>query len=300
MNRELTSRPLLTYSDLAALHALVLQRWVRQTSKTTFMTGQTPSLYRGWGMELHDTRPYHSGDELRYMDWRATARSGAPIMKVFREERQRRVFLFIDRSPTMAFGTRRTLKATVAAQAAAMITFAALAEHETVAGLVLDQSLASFPPSRCLDPCLKLLHHIAAPLAPNSSPANSDLNNTLHTLDQLAPKGSTIYLISDFHTITKAQEKQLAQLITQRKVIALHVSDPGETTLTNAGKLRMVSPQNGNVYVIDTADAQLREQYANAMAQKQRALTRIFNTANIPLHRLSTHLDIFNQMECVA
>jgi uncharacterized protein (DUF58 family) len=59
--------------------------------------GSRPSHWRGHGMELHESRPYQAGDDIRHLDWRATARSGKATTKVFVEERARNLFLLIDR-----------------------------------------------------------------------------------------------------------------------------------------------------------------------------------------------------------
>ena len=77
------------------------------------------SSFKGRGMEFDESRIYQAGDDIRNMDWKVTARTGEPHLKVFREERERSVMMCIDRGPHMEFGTRSTFKSVQAARAAA-------------------------------------------------------------------------------------------------------------------------------------------------------------------------------------
>ena len=89
------------------------------------LSGLYASVFRGQGMDYEETREYREGDEIRNMDWRVTARTGVPHLKVFREERERSVVLCVDAGPHMHFGTRGTFKCVQAARAAALLVWAA-------------------------------------------------------------------------------------------------------------------------------------------------------------------------------
>ena len=87
--------------------------------------GLYASVFRGAGVNFEEVREYREGDDIRYMDWKVTARTNEPHLKVFREERERSVVLCVDKGPHMAFGTRGTFKSVQAARAAALIGWAA-------------------------------------------------------------------------------------------------------------------------------------------------------------------------------
>ena len=84
------------------------------------------SRFRGRGMEFDESRVYQPGDDPRNMDWRVTARVGIPHVKLFREERERPVWLLVDQGAAMRFGTRVAFKSVIAAQAAALLGWAAV------------------------------------------------------------------------------------------------------------------------------------------------------------------------------
>ena len=82
--------------------------------------GRHASRLRGRGHNFEELRGYVSGDDIRNVDWKATARSGEPHIRVYIEERDRPVLLLIDQRHNMFFGTRRAMKSVVAAEAAAL------------------------------------------------------------------------------------------------------------------------------------------------------------------------------------
>ncbi|MEL7046686.1 MAG: DUF58 domain-containing protein, partial [Pseudomonadota bacterium] len=63
------------------------------------LAGGQRSNFRGRGIEFEEVRGYQSGDDIRTIDWRVTARTGTAHTKMFREERERPVLLVVDQRP---------------------------------------------------------------------------------------------------------------------------------------------------------------------------------------------------------
>ena len=84
------------------------------------------SAFRGRGMEYHESRPYQPGDDIRSIDWRVTARSGQTHTKVYREERERPVLLWLDLSNSMFFGTQVCFKSVLASKLAALLAWSSV------------------------------------------------------------------------------------------------------------------------------------------------------------------------------
>ena len=101
----------------ARLLKLDLTKGVRST-----LAGQYQSRFRGRGMDYAESRQYQPGDDVRNIDWRVTARTGAVHTKIYVEERERPVFIMVDFSPSLYFGTRKTFKSVLAAQAASILS----------------------------------------------------------------------------------------------------------------------------------------------------------------------------------
>ena len=288
---------LLSTAELEQLQQQVLQHRQQQTRPLdTPYAGAFISLHRGHGMELHDVRPYQAGDDIRHMDWRATARSGKATSKVFLAERQRSLFLVIDRRPSMQFGSRVELKATTAARCAAMLAFSALAARERVAGVVLDNDAQFFSSSQTTEGTLPLLQAAAAPL--NNTTPNSplELSALFEKISLTVERGSSLILISDLHDIDDTDQPSLLDIAKRFEPLALCVTDPAEETLEACGKIRIVSPSSGNSHIIDSNNAALREAYSEAMQQRRHALKQLCLRSQLPLFTLYNHRDTLQQL----
>ena len=89
-----------------------------------------PGGIRGRGIEFDATREYQAGDDIRSMAWRVTARSLKPHIKVYREEKERPVWLAVDLSPSLYFGTRRMFKSVQSIMQAALLGWSCLQKRE--------------------------------------------------------------------------------------------------------------------------------------------------------------------------
>ena len=94
------------------------------------------SSFKGRGMEFDESRIYQAGDDIRNMDWRVTARTGEAHTKVFREERERPVLLWLDLNPSMMFATRNRFKSVIATELAALIAWGAAKNNDRLGGLI--------------------------------------------------------------------------------------------------------------------------------------------------------------------
>ncbi len=288
---------LLSTAELEQLQQRVLQRRHAQTRPLdTPYAGAFLSLHRGHGMELHDVRPYQPGDDIRHMDWRATARSGKPTSKVFLAERQRSLFMVIDRRPPMQFGSRVELKATSAARCAAILAFSALAARERVAGVVLDSEARFFPASQTIEGTLPLLQAAAAPLDSALPKQPIELNALFEQISHAAERGSSLILISDLHDLEAQHQPSLLNLASHFEPLALRITDPAEEQLEACGKIRVVSPLSGESNIIDTDNSALREAYADAMQQRRAQLEQLCLRGQLPLHTLYNHHDTLQQL----
>lgn len=297
-----TRHPLIEPAEIERLQREV-SAYVHRNTRRAVATpyhGPSPSPHQGHGMDLHDMRPYHPGDDIRHMDWRATARSGRPTTKVFLEERQRSVLLVVDRRAPMMFGTRGELKAASAARCTAILAFAALAAHEAVAGMILGRRPRWFAPSRTLDGVAPLLRAAsAAPVEPARDTADDvTLSTVWPQLERHVARGATIYLISDFHEEMPPANDNRAQIpySPRHETIAVHIVDPAERNLTSAGRLRLVAPNGGGTVVIDSDDPTVRKRYGEHMKRREERLRMICNRSGIPLVHVETPRSALRQL----
>ncbi len=290
--------PLISPSELSQLRSCLLSNTPSHARGQIALAGRYKSLYRGHGMDWIDTRAYQSGDDLRHLDWRATARSGKATTKVFQEERQRKLLLVVDRRQTMAFGTTVGLKATIAARAAAILAFSAIANSEEVLGIVIEDEASVYPAARTDDALLPLLKAISKPLLPATTLKNqSSWQQVFTTIEHLRENAYSTIFISDFAGLIENSQQRLQHLALQQEVAAIYISDPAEEKLKNIGTMNIACPLTGKISHIDTRDKTLRQRYEHAMALGRSELFNHFKKSAIPYHTLSTAQDTFKQLQ---
>jgi len=187
------------------------------------------SRFRGRGMEFDESRVYQPGDDVRNMDWRVTARAGTPHVKLFREERERPVWLLVDLGASMRFGTRVAFKSVIAARAAALLAWAAADKSDRVGGLVFDETrqFERRPAARTRG-ILPLLRALSEPAIPGDHAGLPGLSEAATHLVHLVRPGSLVFLVSDFVGISRQRSAWLAQLGAASEVVLVHVRDPLE------------------------------------------------------------------------
>ncbi len=290
--------PLLSPEELSQLRGCLLNSTPFYHQRQTALTGHHKSPYRGHGMDWVDTRAYQAGDDLRHLDWHATARSGKAITKVYQEEVQRKLLLVVDRRQTMVFGTTVDLKATVAARTAAILAFSAIARNEEVLGIVIEDEASVYPASRTDEALLPLLKAISKPLPPTTTQKNQSSWQQIFTkIEHLSGNSYNTVFISDFSGLIESSQQRLQHLALQQEVAAIYISDPAEEQLKNIGTMDITCPLTGKTSQIDTSDKVLRQQYEQAMALGRNELFTCFKKSVIPYHTLSTEQDTFKQLQ---
>lgn len=226
---------------VAELNDLIaLQRYARtvryRPESYAVRAGNHLSKLRGRGMDFSEARNYQAGDEIRHMEWRVTARTGRPHVKVYQEERERPVVILTDFNPSMYFGTRVAFKSVIAARLAALLAWTAAKQGDKVGGLVFSAVAHNefTPRSRQAGvlPFLAALSHYTHEHHPKSirMPDARSLSHALLRLRRVAKPGSILVLISDFYNMDTDSERHLSQLSRHNDILAYHVCDPLELT----------------------------------------------------------------------
>ena len=100
---------------------------------------------------------------MRSIDWKVTARTGEPHVRVYTEERDRPALIVVDQRMSMFFGSRRNMKSVTAAEAAALAAFRILDQSDRVGGIVFgDEVIAEIRPQRSRRAVNTFLSAIAA------------------------------------------------------------------------------------------------------------------------------------------
>ena len=256
-------------------------------------SGLYASVFRGTGLDFEEVRDYREGDDIRNMEWKVTARTNAPHLKVFREERERSVVLCVDQGPHMAFGTRGTFKSVQAAQAAALLGWAASGLHDRVGGLLFGDATTGprhFRPTKDRRALWRLLKALTEP-----SSEGNNIKDPLHDALQRAEKGTTtgslIFVIADMNRESASLETTLGRLCQRHTLVLIPVDDPADKNLPQMGKA-LFTDASGNLIEIDTDDPDGAASYKAEWLTHRRSLQGIANRLGIPFIPISTDTDV--------
>lgn len=275
----------LTLNQLLETRVKPVIQWLAPESMVkTNRVGGFRSRFKGRGMDFDEVRMYQIGDDIRNIDWKVTARTGEAHTKLFKEERERPVFVILDQMPNMFFGTAKVFKSLIASHIAAQLMWNTLSNGDRFGALLFSQQAHfEMKPSGNRRNCMRLLSRIVENYSRTLSSCFSmnknkpeaetpeqlqknQLRDTLKRLRYLAKPGSVIHLISDFNQFDEACERQLSKLSQHADIHCILVSDPIESQLPPAGLYGISNGvQNG---VLNTGQSQLRQNYALAFENK--------------------------------
>ncbi|MBK1701121.1 DUF58 domain-containing protein [Thiococcus pfennigii] len=264
--------------------------------------GLYASVFRGAGVNFEEVREYREGDDIRYMDWKVTARTDEPHMKIFREERERSVVLCVDKGPHMAFGTRGTFKSVQAARAAALIGWAASRLNDRVGGLIFGDpgtGLQHFRPARGRRALWQLLHALTAP--GSAQVASIDcLAGALQRATRGLPTGSLIFVIADLDRDALGLERVLGALVQRNTVVLLPVDDPADWEIPAMGPTTFAGT-DGTLMEVDTDDPAARRAYRARWEARRALLQTMAHRLHILLLPVRTdqeiHLSLIRSLE---
>ena len=270
-----------------------------QQPVTSILAGRYASRLRGRGLNFEEIRRYQPGDDIRTMDWKVTARTRSPHVRVYTEEKDRAVLLIVDQRNNMFFGTRDKLKSVTAAELAALGAWRAVDVGDRVGAVVFnDEELVDIRPQRSQKTVMSILgsvvemnHKLAADskVKPNADMLNRALEKAL----QRAPHDVLVVMISDFFGVDEQTERLTSRMAEHNDVLALLVHDP---IRLHPAEHRVPVSDGSLQMEIDFADKQVREKIAENYREEQQHITRFLNKLAAPLLMVSNEGDVVDQV----
>ena len=212
------------------------------------LAGNFRSIFKGQGMEFDEARHYEPGDDIRSIDWNASARFGNPFVKMYREERELTILILLDVSPSMHRGNIARNGLSPFEQAlisTALISFSAEHTGQQVGAIFFDRDIEKvFTPRKGRKSLMALV--MAALQYQNNTAARrshngSDISCALTGAQRLLKKRSLVVIISDFYSIN--WEHEMGNLCRKHDCIALRVCDKQE--LPFSGLITLEDPETG-------------------------------------------------------
>ena len=266
----------------------------------SLLSGRYASRMRGRGLNFEEIRDYQSGDDVRSIDWKVTARLQSPHVRVFDEERDRQGLLVVDQRLSMFFGTRRAMKSVTAAEIAAVVAWRILSVGDRVGGIVFnDRSIEEVRPQRSRRIVLQYLTKLAEQnqalgVGRGITRDATMLNRALDRIRRVAPHDATVVIFSDFDGADETTRHAIAALAAHNTVIAVLIHDPSQSELPAAGRMTVT---DGELQIaLDVAHGSTRQNILDMSKTRLRSVFEWTRDFGVPVLPLSTAEEPVNQL----
>jgi uncharacterized protein (DUF58 family) len=266
----------------------------------SLLSGRYASRMRGRGLNFEEIRDYRSGDDVRSIDWKVTARLQSPHVRVFNEERDRQGLLVVDQRLSMFFGTRRAMKSVTAAEIAAVVAWRILSVGDRVGGIVFnDRSIEEVRPQRSRRIVLQYLTKLAEQnqalgVGRGITRDATMLNRAFDRIRRVAPHDATVVIFSDFDGADETTRHAIAALAAHNTVIAVLIHDPSQSELPAAGRMTVT---DGELQIaLDVAHGSTRQNILDMSKTRLRSVFEWTRDFGVPVLPLSTAEEPVNQL----
>jgi len=273
------------------------------------MVGAYLSHFKGRGMDFEDLREYMPGDDVRDIDWNVTNRMGRPFVKRFREERELTAVLAVDVSGSSSFGSGSRSKREFATEIATTLAISAARNGDKVALLLFTNEVELFvPPRKGRRHILRLVREM---LAYEPRRRGTDVTAALVYLNHVLHRRAIVFLLTDFlHGYVSPSPSRSAALSpaagerdgvrgrdviqelgltnTRHDLVCLHLHDPRESELPDAGLLTIEDAETGELLELDSTRGAVREQFARRNRERLDELDRALNRTGVDTLRFNT------------
>jgi len=257
------------------------------------LQGDYKSAARGDGLDLADLREYQFHDDVRRIDWNATARLQTPYVRDYIEDREIPVWFLLDMSPSMMFEGVSVSKNTVLAEFTTLMCRLMLSRGNRAGAVLFSGKIDRTIPSR--GGRRQLLQILSSVASHRPSPGATDLRQILTEASAAIRRRSLVFIVSDFIT-SPGWEKVLNLLAARHDVVAVRLTDPLETRLPDLGFLTFQDAESGEQLFVDTHNRQFQARFAAAADARDEVLRAIFEKAGVDVLELATEDDVMDAL----
>jgi len=257
------------------------------------LQGNYKSASRGDGLDLADLREYQFHDDVRRMDWNATARQGIPYVREYLEDREIPVWLLLDMSPSMRFEGVSVSKHAVLTEFATLICRLMLSRGNRAGAMIFSGRVDRTIPAR--GGRLQLLQILNAISQHRPTQAATDLKQVLKDAGHVIRRRSLVFVVSDFIS-AEGWEKSLTTLAMRHDVVAVRLVDPLEMRMPDLGFMTFQDAESGEQLFVDTNSRAFQERFAALADAREIALRGFFEKAGVDVLELATQDDVMDAL----
>jgi len=254
-----------------------------------FFGGDYHSNFKGRGMTFSEVREYEHGDDVRFIDWNVTARTGKPHIKVFEEERELTVLLLIDVSSSGVFGSKSKLKIDLGVEIAAMLGFSAIKNNDKVGLILFSDDIVKYNTSKkgrshVLRLITDLVNHDY-----DKKQSQTSIKNALEFASKISRRKNVMFVISDFMDDNFWTEMKYLNF--NHDVIGIQIYDLFEKEFPDLGLMKVHNSESNERVWIDTSNEKVRLDFSKDFSERLNTFAQRCKNIGFDLLQIGTNED---------
>ena len=240
------------------------------------LQGERRGRRPGPGGDYSLTRSYEPGDDVRWLDWPLSARTGQPMVRVPELEPVLTAWALIDTSPSMAFGTVRTTKRDLARELLGGLGVVLRRRGDRL-GVAVSGGTGLDVVGKPHGDRRGLITALAAydAYTPRHDGSRTDLAAAITSLGRVLKHRGLVAILSDF-PMSDGLEQALGVLGRRQELLLVELRDPRERELPQVGPLSLRDVETGRTVTVDTADPRFQERFRAVSAEADRRRQAMF------------------------
>ena len=257
-------------------------------------SGASKSPFKTKGMDFSEVRQYQAGDDVRQIDWRVTAKYGKPFTKLYTDEKERQVVLVCDMRSSMKFATSGDFKSVLSAKMTAFLAWVSAAKGDTIRTLlILPDMIKVMPVGKAEQTIAVMLDELSE--ASNPFRISQDIvsfEQALKRLEVITPKGSSVFILSDFHDVTPNDIQRVGKIAMRSDVSFVHIFDTMEEKMPAA---LLPITDGSEAFIADMRDKTNRKVFEDSFTKIQSMIGDAVNRYQLgylPVRTDESYLDM--------
>jgi uncharacterized protein (DUF58 family) len=214
------------------------------------IAGDVKTKIKGAGFEFDKLRDYAQGDDTRFIDWKATARTQKMLTRQYLEDKQKTVWLVVDLSASTEYGSQGFLKSDIIKQIATILAFIGLYHKDSVGLLLFSDNIEYIvKPGTARS---HIMHIINLLYTHKPVGRTTDINSALQNIMRTHKNGAYICIISDFYD--DFDMHLLHSYNHKHELFLFRCIDPLEERFPSVGLLSIEDSETGALITVNTRE----------------------------------------------
>ncbi len=255
------------------------------------LTGDYRTLSKGSGFEFDQLRDYQLSDDVRFIDWKSSARSDKMLVRQYVQDLTRNVMLLVDGSASTLWGSSAKPKNMLMQEIAGIMAFSALYSKDAIGLMLFTDAIECVMP--LASSRIQVLSLIDKLFSHRALGKGTNIVNACNHLMNMRLKKALVCIISDF--LTPLDSNKLQLLAQKHELIVIRCLDPHELSMPDVSWLLVEDSEDGSLHMVNTNKRSKQGMQDTFTCWHEQQLS-FFKKANIPCLTVVTGMPYISKL----